>query len=213
MRTGARCIFERALTRFRHARGWGAALIVAALVVGVALPVLAPFDRAVFNALAMQRGSSPGWAIAVARGVTMIGNLGARAVILVVGVLVFVLRRDWRRVAWLVIVTVAAGVLTDILKALFARPRPNLYPYIGEFSNYSFPSGHASNTMALLLGVGLLSRNRAFTAVCVVIALAVGTTRVMLDVHWPTDVIAGWLLGAGVALVGVSLGAGKSTQV
>ena len=150
--------------------------------------------------LAMQRGITSATWIGVAQDVTHIGDLSVRAVILVVGLAVFAWRRAWREVGTLIIVAVTAAALTDTVKALFARPRPAIYPYIGEFSNYSFPSGHASNTMALLLATGLLARSRTLTMVGVTLAVAVGVTRTMLDVHWPTDVIGGWLIGAGAAV-------------
>lgn len=201
------------MSRFRDRRSVSAILVLAAILIGFLVPVLPLFDRSLFDLLAMRRGLSPISEIAAAQDVTTIGNLAVRAVILIVGLLVFALRRMWREVFSLLVVALIAAGLTDAIKALFVRPRPAIYPYIGEFSNYSFPSGHASNTMALLLALGLLSRNRAFTMLCVVIALAVGTTRVMLDVHWPTDVIGGWLLGAGVALVGAELVESKRRQV
>ena len=179
----------------------GAALIVAALAIGLLLPLLAGFDRAVFGLLAMRRGVTPAVEIVAAQDVTVVGNLATRAVILAVGMAVFALRRRWRDVALLVAAALIAAVTTDAMKYAFERPRPNLYPYIGEFSNYSFPSGHASNTMALLLAIGLLARNRTLTVLGIGLALAVGVSRTMLDVHWPTDVLGGWLLGAGVVLV------------
>jgi undecaprenyl-diphosphatase len=74
----------------------------------------------------------------------------------------------------------------------------------------AFPSGHAADStavfvsVALVLAVSVLRRPAARAAVIVVgiaMAVAVGLSRLVLDVHWPTDVVAGWALGTMAALV------------
>ncbi|MGW7573165.1 phosphatase PAP2 family protein [Streptomyces sp. NPDC054765] len=89
------------------------------------------------------------------------------------------------------------------LMELIARPRPPAAGWAGHASGYAFPSGHAT-TSALAAGIlawGIAQRVRPAAARtwCAVLALwaaGVGLTRVYLSVHWPGDVLAGWLLAA-----------------
>jgi undecaprenyl-diphosphatase len=105
----------------------------------------------------------------------------------------------------MVIFPSVAGATSSILKQLFARARPDVGPHLDTFSNLSFPSGHATNAMAILLLAGLLlpARNRAlWIALAIAGGATVGLSRNLLGVHWPIDVVAGWLWGAGFALTG-----------
>ena len=89
---------------------------------------------------------------------------------------------------------------------MIARPRPDVALHLADIADASFPSAHAAGAMALypllglLLGM-LLSRRagQAGAAAGVALALLVGLTRLVLGVHWPSDVLAGWLLGGVVA--------------
>ena len=94
-----------------------------------------------------------------------------------------------------------AAVLDKVLKPLFARPRPTLYPHLVPETNYSFPSGHAVGdlafAMALFLVVGTLIRGRwrSLGYLSIGLALLIGASRPYLQVHYPSDVLAGWALG------------------
>lgn len=104
-------------------------------------------------------------------------------------------------------VAVVAGVallggqsLRTLLVVSLHRARPPAADFAAHATSYSFPSGHtASSAMAAgLLGWGLLrawpgARGRLLAALCAAVALAVGGSRVWLGVHWPTDVLGGWL--------------------
>jgi membrane-associated phospholipid phosphatase len=108
-----------------------------------------------------------------------------------------------------------AGAVAAVLKVLVDRPRPSAaYRLVAE-TDPSFPSGHATGTMALglsaaiVVAVYLLRRPIAralAVGVGVAIPLTVAASRLELGVHWPTDVVAGLALGATVALVTVALG-------
>lgn len=115
--------------------------------------------------------------------------------------------KGWRREALLLSLSGLGGAaLTLALKALFGRPRPALWPTL-EVSNFSFPSGHtlgtASCAVALALVVGRLRpdwrRAAVITAGCWIALMAL--SRMVLGVHWPTDVIAGAALGSALALL------------
>jgi undecaprenyl-diphosphatase len=92
-----------------------------------------------------------------------------------------------------------------LVKALVQRARPVVQDPISHSPGYSFPSGHAFNiavvvTVLVFLLWPLLSRagRRVAVAVAVVVALVVGLDRMFLGVHYPSDVVAGWILGVGI---------------
>lgn len=112
--------------------------------------------------------------------------------------------RRRREAATLVLGTLTAWVASGALKSVFAVPRPRTNDPWGAFVSYGFPSGHALVTlvacglMAWALGRRASTRSRAalFTAAAL-IALAAGGARLILDAHWPSDVVGGLAFGAG----------------
>jgi len=116
-----------------------------------------------------------------------------------------------RKAGQALLVALALGggsLLSETLKALFARDRPPLAYRVVEVASESFPSGHAMLSAVTYLTLGVLlarvlprRRLKAYVVgVAVLIALVVGLTRVYLGVHWLTDVVAGWCLGAAWAM-------------
>ena len=114
------------------------------------------------------------------------------------------------RTAGIIAVAITSGMfLTDILKREFDRPRPELVPHGVVVTSMSFPSGHAMMAAVVYLTLGvLLARTQRqlalriyLIALSVVVTILVGVSRVYLGVHWPTDVLAGWTLGAAWALL------------
>ena len=107
------------------------------------------------------------------------------------------------------LVLIAAGLFTDAVKDVIARPRPTIDPLVPA-PGYSFPSGHTLNSTAtygLLALVAWRTRlpfvtRRAIVAVGVTLPVLVGLSRIALGVHYPTDVLGGWL--AGVAFVALA---------
>jgi len=97
------------------------------------------------------------------------------------------------------------AVVPEIVKAVVARPRPTLWPWLLTPSGSSFPSGHAVAGAALYPFLGwLLLRCRGRGLVGYLLGLAVGVLiglgRLYAGVHWPSDVLAGWTLGAALSL-------------
>jgi membrane-associated phospholipid phosphatase len=124
-------------------------------------------------------------------------------------IVVFLLvRRQRRLAAWVATTMVAAGVLGYVLKVVVERARPQLPDPVASAPGYSFPSGHALNSFAffgmlLLLLMPLLSRRLRWIAwvTAAALVLLVGFARVALGVHYVSDVVAGWIVGAGVVAV------------
>ncbi len=119
--------------------------------------------------------------------------------------LVYMYRRKWTWAAlWLGGVG-GAGALAYLLKHIVARPRPELWERLVVETGYSLPSGHAVASMAVALCVAIMLWHTKWRGLVVglgsLYVLLIGFTRLYLGVHYPTDVLAGWLLSA--AWVGV----------
>jgi undecaprenyl-diphosphatase len=112
-------------------------------------------------------------------------------------------------VVYVLAAVLGAQALSSALKSTFDRPRPTLAPHGDFVYTASFPSGHSSMSAATYLTLGALlaryQRKRRLRVYLVLVALAlallVGVSRVYLSVHWPTDVLAGWAIGAAWALL------------
>jgi undecaprenyl-diphosphatase len=150
----------------------------------------------------------PPWLEEVGRDLTALGGI-AVLTLLSLAVAAFLLLRGLRGAAALLAASVAGGMLvSQALKSLFERPRPDLVPHAAEVFTASFPSGHAMMSAVVYLTLGVLLarvetmfRVKAFVlGMAVLLAVLVGVTRVYLGVHWPSDVLAGWTVGAAWAL-------------
>lgn len=171
------------------------------------------FDRAVLLALRDPQNLSdplgPDWLESAVADIT---SLGGKAVLTIIVLIVsgFLFLSNRHGAAALVLGSSIGGSLLNIaLKSLFDRPRPDVVVHLVGVSSASFPSGHAmaSATIYLTLGV-LLARvqpDRRLKIYAGVVAatltVIVGLSRVYLGVHWPTDVLAGWCIGAAWAML------------
>jgi undecaprenyl-diphosphatase len=134
---------------------------------------------------------------------SLLTQLGSIHVLAALSLLTAVLlRRFWRREALFFGLSVAgAGGLILFVKGFLARPRPDLFEPLMHTGSFSFPSGHSLGTAAFLSSLALVWWRRSpryrlpFAVFAALAALGVGLSRVYLQVHYPSDVLAGWLLG------------------
>ncbi|TWH95842.1 undecaprenyl-diphosphatase [Sphingobium wenxiniae] len=141
------------------------------------------------------------------------GGTGGRLLLLGIALAVLIWRGRRRGAAWLASMAAGGTLLNLLLKQIFSAPRPDLLPHLDIVHSYSFPSGHAAGNMMFFGALAILAgRWPAYVAASVVIAL-IGASRVWLGVHWPSDVIAGWIEGLGwLALCRVWLPAGGGQE-
>jgi undecaprenyl-diphosphatase len=155
------------------------------------------FDRAV---LLWINDHSPGWLDGPMLFATALGYYWVVLPLLAVAVLAFYLK-GWRLSAVLLVISTAGGVfLTTVLKAVFRRARPEVFDSDYTASFFSFPSGHATvaagfyGALALILAYRLRGFARwAVATGGVLLVLLIGFSRLYLGVHYPTDVLAGYL--------------------
>lgn len=147
------------------------------------------------------------------RDVTALGGVLLRN-LFALGAVAALLFLRLRREAVLFALTVASGwAVNSGLKALVGRARPEIVPHLTEAGGNSFPSGHSFNAavvyIAMALAFAAISRRESVRwtviAAAMAISLAIAWSRVWLGVHWPSDVIAGWLGGAGWAFLASAL--------
>lgn len=151
----------------------------------------------------------PRWLTQVAVDISVLGGptFLTIAILLVCGYLFF----D-RKFAAMWLVAVASGTggfLSTAMKTIFARERPDIVPHLSTVTSPSFPSGHSMLAAVIFLTLGTLlarftdrRRLRAYVlAVALLLTFLVGSSRVYLGVHFPTDVCAGWLAGLGWAML------------
>lgn len=151
----------------------------------------------------------PRWLEEAGRDFTALGG-NAILVLLVAGVVIWLVLICRYDSAVLVLVAVVGGTLLSIsLKSGFDRPRPDLVPHGSIVYFASFPSGHSMLSAVTYLTLGAMvakeqqrRRIKIFVLMlAILITILVGISRVYLGVHWPSDVLAGWMAGFAWALL------------
>jgi undecaprenyl-diphosphatase len=151
----------------------------------------------------------PGWFEELMRDLTALGSTGVLTLVTLT-IAGFLAMTRKAHAAVFVLAAVGGGTLvSQAMKWAFARPRPDVVPHAAEVYTASFPSGHSMMSAVVYLTLGaLLARTQPegavklyILAIAALLTVLVGTSRVYLGVHWPTDVLAGWMLGSLWALV------------
>jgi undecaprenyl-diphosphatase len=170
------------------------------------------FDEAVLQGLRRADDPAvpvgPAWVTKAARDISALGSLSVLSLVTAgaAGLLAFARKRS---AMWFLTVAVGGGVLlVSTLKECFDRPRPSLVPHLDVVTSPSFPSGHSMLAAIVYLTAGVLAaraarsrRTKAYMLVVAgVVTLLVGVSRMVLGVHYPTDVLGGWIGGVVWAL-------------
>lgn len=153
--------------------------------------------------------AGPDWLEPVVRGVSEAGGVSATVLITTFATVILVLKNQRSTAGYLILAIAGGSALNWTLKHFFNRTRPMVVPYLTELSGTSFPSGHSMTTAIVYITLAtLVARSLAnwkaqagIMSLGLLISCAVGLSRVMLGVHYPTDVLAGWAAGAFWALI------------
>lgn len=167
---------------------------------------LDPLDRAVLAVIAANRSEMVD---VVAVDITSLGSVTVLSLLLVAASMFLAFERRWRILLHLVLAAGGAASLSLLFKRLIERERPDVVGRLVEVSGFSYPSGHALASTAIYLTLALLAtritialRERVAAAIlAILVVLAIGSSRMYLGVHYPSDVAAGMLLGTSWALL------------
>ncbi len=198
-----RCLMVGALCAF------GFLLVTLLMLCGVATG----FDE---WGLRIWRGGSnaPPRMLEALRDLTALGGVLLRNLFALVGVLALALLHLRRQAVWLALTIGLGWIGNGAAKLLFARTRPDVVPHWMEAGGHSFPSGHSFGAALVYwsLALAFLSLSArpairsALLVAALVVSIAVALSRLWLGVHFPTDVLAGWLGGTGWAFLAAAWG-------
>lgn len=165
------------------------------------------FDEAIMLAFRNSSDDSdllgPSFIEEIIHNITVLGSTTALTLISLV-FLGYLLLGNRHNDSVFLLISVSGGILINaLLKIFFNRPRPDLVPHEVIVFTASFPSGHAMMSMITYVTIAtILGRihsqpgfNTFFYFIAILLTTLVGTSRIYLGVHWPTDVIAGWITG------------------
>lgn len=137
------------------------------------------------------------------RDITGLGGIGILILLVTGAFLGFGFASRWRHGLILVATALSAITTIEIFKRIMPRARPQIVPHLVTEINASFPSGHAamSTVIYLMLAALLLQTireqrlRRLIWTIAIALPVAIGLSRLYLGVHWPTDIMGGWLFG------------------
>jgi len=135
---------------------------------------------------------------AIALTITPLGiGWGVAPTLAVVGA-ILLYQRQWRSLLFLAVTPLGSFLLNRTLKLFFHRERPHLWEVFAPDLSFAFPSGHAMASASLVMVLIALSWNTRWRWIVltpgILFVLVIGWTRIYLGMHYPSDVLAGWLL-------------------
>jgi undecaprenyl-diphosphatase len=165
------------------------------------------FDERVIRAL--RRPDDPSMPIGPpllaesARDLTALGGVAVLVLLIAVVTAFLAIERKYRALVLILAASIGGLLLSTLLKHLVQRERPSVVPHLSIVMSSSFPSGHSILAAVVYLTLGVLLartvKSRATRVFCIVVAfflaILVGLSRIFLGVHYPTDVLAGWMAG------------------
>jgi undecaprenyl-diphosphatase len=165
------------------------------------------FDEAIL--LALRDPSDPGhligpaWMTPAVRDLTSLGGVTVLMLVTLIAFGFLLVAGKRHAAVFLLIAAIGGMAANSLLKDYFERPRPEVVPHLMDERSFSFPSGHSMMSAVIYLTLGaLLDRfveGRRLKLYCLSVAMLltflVGCTRVLLGVHYPTDVLGGWVAG------------------
>jgi undecaprenyl-diphosphatase len=140
------------------------------------------------------------------KSVTVLGNTASQVVGIALFAGYFFFRKNWRAEAGFVLVSgVLGGLLILLLKKLYARPRPSI-EWLIEEHGFSFPSGHTTGAILIFGALLIIASQRMDKGLfkslvrgfLITLIVTIALSRIYLGVHYPTDILGGWLLGLAV---------------
>lgn len=170
------------------------------------------FDVAFLEALRVKGDLAtplgPSWLLGSMRDLTALGGVTVLTLVALLAIAFLLMRGRARQALYTALATGGGAVFGKLLKSLFARERPEVVPHLVEVHSLSFPSGHSMNSAIVYLTLAVMlsrsfeeRRTRIFViGVAALLVLTIGFTRLYLGVHYPTDVLGGWTVGATWAL-------------
>ena len=166
------------------------------------------FDTAVSHMLNLRRGASAEMLIVSMQAISWIGGGLQRYIIVTMLTLVLWRWWGWRAGLAMGLTTLISAFTSDSLKFLFARARPEFVEHLDAFYSPAYPSGHSANAAVVYILFIMMvpqARHPLWQITAAILIVVTGLSRIMLGVHWPTDVIGGWTLGTSFALVAAAV--------
>lgn len=180
-----------------------AVVCVGGVLIAIGQNPLTRLDTGVFDYTVAHRDMTAMHAVSVFSG--FVSPVVVSAFTAIAAVVLVIVDRTLVRAATIVGAVAVGGALCEVLKLLVARPRP---PYVGQLvheTGMSYPSGHVSGATSLLIALALtvfhgVAARRVAICFAVILAVVVAASRVYLQLHWTSDVVAALLVGTAAAV-------------